>query len=507
MPLIINEDEGKVLGKKQAKVPDKLVNKIKNNLNLFGQYKKSKGYKRASSIVDDDYNKRSNKKDKINNGDKTLSFSDVKKIDHEFKNMSINDDDANEKNLGFILPGGNDMKNWAHDTLRKMRTAVKKVNAVPPVPKLEKNPAKVKDINKGVKMGNANVRLTEGHKKNIILTESQLLALKEYHTQTVFNFDKEGNPYFQKNNWQHYIDFLEDIGKPGTLPASTWDKSDILKAVEQALSEMDNILDDAPDTYELISAFKEILYDVFIYEQYDPTEIFEPEFLSLFEKDEFEEYKEKHRHYTKGNIIEGYLNSCGIFNNPDELTVYLTTQGSQAYDNELHQMFNDRLYEYDMMSGIIINDRGLMYVERNITIPKFDEPTADGRIFGRNYKDFYSLLKDNYSDLGTCFSWAEGGGAAYCGNCYGMNNTEIKLKCWIDPKDVNWKETVFRNCYALRYEQEVYIDKIGAKIEVFDVQLVEGNAELPIRDGGVNRINRKRASNVSILNKPLIITY
>jgi len=160
MPLII-EDEGKLLNKKQAKVPDKLVKKIKKNLNLFGQYKKSKGYKRASSIVDDDYNKRSNKKDKINNGDKTLSFSDIKKIDHEFKDMSINDADANAKNLGYILPGGNDMKNWAHDTLRKMRTAVRKVDAVPPVPKLEKDPTKVQDIKKDIKMGNATVRLTE----------------------------------------------------------------------------------------------------------------------------------------------------------------------------------------------------------------------------------------------------------------------------------------------------------------------------------------------------------
>ena len=106
MPLII-EDEGKLLNKKQAKVPDKLVKKIKKNLNLFGQYKKSKGYKRASSIVDDDYNKRSKKKDKIHNGDKTLSFADIKKIDHEFKDMSINDADANAKNLGYILPGGN----------------------------------------------------------------------------------------------------------------------------------------------------------------------------------------------------------------------------------------------------------------------------------------------------------------------------------------------------------------------------------------------------------------
>jgi hypothetical protein len=788
MPLILNEDEGKVLGKKQAKVPDKLVNKIKNNLNLFGQYKKSKGYKRASSIVDDDYNKRSNKKDKIKNGDKTLSFSDIKKIDHEFKNMSINDDDANENNLGFILPGGNDMKNWAHDTLRKMRTAVKKVNAVPPVPKLEKKPLKTPDTQKDIKVGNASVRLTEnieyfyenyayeygesyvfsqflehpegkqdwgvlinpemyvkalrelsrfgkltnssfpskyvyqwmgiimkntamliantnimGHSSNfpyeeyedfvksyynnkkevevgrdntrielslkdvydmcgsikeaadkygqtylpwisqkeadelgnrmemdvmqrkfsqkygdildhisaynkendseygrdgieideksmkiywvidnfgfldkvgltdwmlmpdgsdaisdygidpimriideydeslepeqvlvivnkaldvyhqrgdlssifiqggksslnriseeisrngkkITLTENQLLVLKEFYNQTVFNFDNDGNAYFKKDNWQHYIDFLEEIGKPGTLPASTWDKSDILKAVDEASANISDILIDTPNTEDFIEAFKTIIFLTFVDRQYNDEEVFEPEFLSLF-GDDFEKFRQEHNNYSDEDVIVIYLTNIGIFNDVDNLDVYLTYKGNRLFENELNELFKRHFYDYDMMSGMIMNDRGLIYIERNITIPKFNEPTANTKIFGQNYKDFYSLLKDNFTDLGTCFSWEKGGGEAYCGHNYGGRDTEIRLKCWVDPKDINWEETFYRNCYSLNYEQEVYIDQEGAKIEVFDIVLMNG------------QINGKNAYGVSLLTQPIIITY
>ena len=67
---LIFEDENKTLGKKQFKVPDKIVNQLKLTRNLFDKYSTSKGYKRINSILDDDYNKRSKKKDKIHNGDK-----------------------------------------------------------------------------------------------------------------------------------------------------------------------------------------------------------------------------------------------------------------------------------------------------------------------------------------------------------------------------------------------------------------------------------------------------
>lgn len=695
MPLII-EDEGKLLVKKQAKVPDKLVNKIKQNLNLFGQYKQSKGYKRASSIVDDDYNKRSNKKDKVHNGDKTLSFSDIKKIDHEYKNMSVNDDDANEKNLGFILPGGNDMKNWAHDTLRKMRTSVKKVKGVPPVPKLEKEPVKPKDVNKDIKMGSASIKLTEseewlpyydsisdydtstilndfihsdtdkqqwspliqpdmykkalsefvkygkfihfpvkyvyqwmgiimnntaklrantewaGHldcapfpmyelesaieeypnffknaieefgmpnedncydfmdnigffdwmnmpdgsdawsdyglptlerviseyrenmspeetiviinkvldcahprgdlssifivggsktlsaisesikrSKKIIVNEGQLLALKEYHDQLAFNFDDEGYAYFEKNNWEHYVDFLEDIGKPGMLPQSQWDDNDIARAVEKAKEEIDYQSNDLNEDY-YIEAFLDLVYDAFIFNYHDKEDLFTDYFLEHF--NDYEEFKEKNNYYDESYTLERFLrDTTDILDDVDNLDNYLTHLGYGEYTTKLKEVFLDKFGENDMLSYMTKDERGLIYVERNIKIPKFNSP-----VFGydRNSKDYYKYLKKTYFDLGYCFSWDKDAGEAYCGSSFGgVGTSEIKLKCWVDPKDINWYETVYRNCYSLREEKEVYINASGAKVEVFDVVLEYGETN------GVN------VSGKSLMKTPIIIEY
>ena len=207
MALFINEEGDKKLVKKQVKVPDKLVAKLTLTKNLLGKNKKSKGFKRISAIVDDDYNKRSDNKDKIHNGDKTVSFSDLKRIDFDMRHMS-----PSKKNLEYVIQGGDDMKNWAHDMLRKMRTAVKQVQSVPQVPKIDKGEVKPETPQKDIKIGKASLKITEGNddKKKVIIDENKLLLLKEYHDETVFNFDSEGNPYYEKNNYQHFIDFLEE---------------------------------------------------------------------------------------------------------------------------------------------------------------------------------------------------------------------------------------------------------------------------------------------------------
>lgn len=690
MPLIILEDEGKKLGKRQAKVPDKLVDKIKANLSLFGKYSQSKGYKRANSIVNKDYNKRSNKKDKVHNNDKTLSFADIKKIDHEYKDMSINDNDANANNLGYILPGGNDMKNWAHDTLRKMRTAVKKVDAVPQVPKLEKDNVPQLKPDKDIKMGSASVKLTEsydddyhifydyieeydayyvldeffneaqskqdwgvlinpemyikalrefsrfgkltnssfpskyvyqwmgiimkntailgantdlaGHSmsfpgdivaefakkidgitigedyndgskwlykkglydwmqmpdgsdawsdyglsplwdiineynedlppedvlvlvnkaldvahcrgdlasifiqggskvltkiseeinhnsKKIKLTENQLLLLKEYHGQTVFNFDNEGNAYFEKNNWENYVDFLEEIGSPGTLPPSEWGETDISAAIEEAKENIDYNTDDV-EQGDRENAFIELAVDTFIYERYEKEDIYETYFLELFW--DYEQFKENNNYYDEGDTLKAFLDTKIDLSDEDNLDEYLTSYGIKEFQDKINDEFKTHISDYDIENGLTINERGLIYIERNIKIPKFNSPNF-------NYngkKNYYTYLKDFYSDLGYYFSWEEGSGEAYCGSGFGYEgSSEIKLKCWIDPKDVNWQETVYKNCYSLREEKELYVSNSGSKIEVFDVVLEYGE------------INGQNVSGKSLIKTPIIITY
>ena len=138
-----------------------------------------------------------------------------------------------------------------------------------------------------------------------------------------------------------------------------------------------------------------------------------------------------------------------------------------------------------------INDRGLVYIERNIKIPDFNSPE-----FNHNgFKDYYKYLNYMYNDLGYCFSWDKDCGEAYCGGSFGGRTYEIRLKCWVDPKDINWYETVYRNCYSLREEKEIYISNSGAKIEVFDVVLMNGE------------VNGVRVSGKSLMKTPIIITY
>lgn len=153
---ILSEDEGKKLNKKQIPIPKNVQKKLKSNLSLYNGYSQTKGYKRLNSLVDDDYNKRSQKSNKTKDGGKTLSFSDAKRIDHDMRHMV-----QNPKNLEYQMLGGDDTRNWLHDALGSVRNANKQVQKVPQVPKLQKNPEKVKDVDKDFKYGNANVRITE----------------------------------------------------------------------------------------------------------------------------------------------------------------------------------------------------------------------------------------------------------------------------------------------------------------------------------------------------------
>jgi hypothetical protein len=672
---LIFEDESKTIGKKQFVVPDKIVDKLKLNRNLFDKYKTSKGFKRINAIIDDDYNKRSNKKDKVHNGDKTISGSDLKKLNQEKDSgeISNNPNDINNVLTGPLFP-------WAKDQLRAARTAVEKVKAVPPVPKLEKNPEKIADVNKPLKMGNATVRITEstdkdwpiyydyltdydayyvlseffnnpqgkqnwgvlinpdmykkalseftkygklinfpskyvyqwmgiimkntailrantelaGHSsqfpgyevaefaenidgieiepdygegsewleekglydwmqmpdgsdawsdygldpleiifaeynedlppekvlvlvnkaldvyhqrgdmasifiqggskelshisesikrnnKKIIVNENQLLVLKEYHNQLVFNFDKEGNPYYKKDNWQNYVDFLEEIGYYGTLPASEWSRDDIMMAVEKQKEEIDPNDDDIQES-DMNEAFCTVICNAYLNDELE--DVIEIDYLPIFEN--FEQFKENSEYNNIHEIMYSFLLTKDIIGNIDDYPDILCYSAYREYQKLIKEAFFKNMNYYGFPQGLVTDDRGLVYIERNIIIPTFDSPDFNDM----NYNDYYAYLKNFYSDLGNCFSWDKDCGEAYCGNSFSVGRSEIKLKCWIDPKDVDWNETVYRNCYSLNEEREIYIDKKGAKIEVFDIVMVNGNLR-----------------GKSLINKPIIIQY
>lgn len=101
-------------------IPDNIEKHLENTLSNYSQYRTSKGYKRLNSLVNPEYNKRSDKEDIFSTG-KHISFSDLKRINHDFKHMSQNPND-----LERTLNGGEEMANFVKNTLTRERNKVAK---------------------------------------------------------------------------------------------------------------------------------------------------------------------------------------------------------------------------------------------------------------------------------------------------------------------------------------------------------------------------------------------
>lgn len=159
MPILIKEDEGIKLGGRQFILPHNIADHLYKLYNQYdGQkdFKNLPGYKRLHSIVNSSYNKQSDKKDRQETHLPTLSFADVKRMDFDFRHMPQND-----KNLQYVMSGGDLMRDWVRNSLSGVRNGVKKVGVVPEVPKLTKDKTlNVDAATNQAKVGKVEVNLT-----------------------------------------------------------------------------------------------------------------------------------------------------------------------------------------------------------------------------------------------------------------------------------------------------------------------------------------------------------
>ena len=70
--------------------------------------------------------------------------------------------------------------------------------------------------------------------KNIILTEGQMKLIKEYINQLQIPFEEFGDEN-GKENYDYYLDYIEEVGQYGTLPPSTISKEDMIKDYKERL--------------------------------------------------------------------------------------------------------------------------------------------------------------------------------------------------------------------------------------------------------------------------------
>lgn len=309
--------------------------------------------------------------------------------------------------------------------------------------------------------------------KKIYLSEQAIKKLYEYYTQLNLPFnDTTGKGYDDKQNYEHFIDWMEYVGKYGQLPPSKADVSELIRAAFKD-GFQHYLYDDSEDEnfiYNACSAMNDL------FNECDGDE----DYLRLY-------FNLPEELYTNPpDSITNYLEEMGWDNDVAEMKNVLTDEGNEKFNSEMEDYFRGSLENYGFPDKMTKNERGLIYVEREIILP--DIFSTEVSSFG-DYKNYFELLRNSYKGSGPCWTWAPGHGEAYCGLSYRQKNTAILLRGWVDPMSVDWGETLYRNAYSLNEERELYL-KEGCIIEI---------DEVVVNDYGY-KFNGKH-----ILNKPMLI--
>lgn len=467
------EDTEKVT-QKQIPIPQNAKKVFKAMEKVYEPYldKAEGGHVLKSLASDKHYNKKGNNAD--NNGEKkkvdTINVDDAKVRLHRMNKFSPN-------SIQYQMYGGELAKNIMKNGIQHAR-GVQTVDIVkPPKPtsNAEVKPAVVKTKEIETPNGKISYTVTSENKKpkKIYISEEAIKTLYEDYRQLKIPFKNDsGKGYDYKENYELFIDWLESIGKYGRLEPYTGDES-----YEEMI---DNLIE--PAYVEYMNEW-DADAAVFIF-------IFDCMFADARNDGTIEDY-----FILPDEIIN---NADEIGNLSDELNLdgnisdaydYLTDEGKKIFREESFEEFKNIVYNGPYY--LELDDRGLIYVEREISVPDIFNTQYDKKTSPEE-DDYFKLLTKIYKGIGNCWSWKREGGEAYNAHCFGDIKTDfVVLKGWVSPESVNWVDTMQINVQMSNEENELRLHK-GAIVEVDEIIINGFNARDDIK--GKN-----------ILNKPILI--
>ena len=307
--------------------------------------------------------------------------------------------------------------------------------------------------------------------KTIYLTEEQLKKLVEYHNQLKIPFDNPSAAYGLKDNYEHFIDYLESIGRYGKLGVSELKGKHYPNFFDEHI---DGIIKafrvGNAQTYEIdgLSLFIE-----FITNNCDDDSLFYTDRL----KPVRDLCRENDYNLTVNDLIilrmlsqeevEEYEESIDPFELLSPLNDSLSKKGVDVFRNDI-VVPSISNFIYDHIDYVWeIDDRGLIRIEREITIPNMFSP-YENHMSGvtHNKNNYYNTL-NGYDGIGMCWSFANGHGEAYCGENYETGTYTALLVGYVDPKDVDWGTTLELNL-AMPDEYELRLNNT-AVVEIDEV--------------------------------------
>ena len=424
MPIFIREDRDELLNK-EITVPDKIVGKAKEvSAGLGKQYPNSVGTKRIKKIADgDNFNKKGNEKEHSSDGT-FLSFGEIKKAVHDMEHQDKN-------SIEFKMNGGQDMLDFYKMSEKQIRNASKQPQIVKSVTQQTKAHMRPPQGNvKQVKPVTAESKKFHITKRQVDLLESKI---NEYREEQRLPFEEE--EYALKHNLEHFVDYLQLIGKSGTLRPTDTQKEPI----------------------DYIREVSEHVFELYVDDSRFDINYHIEDFL---EDNTLEDFPEYYNESFDGDTSE--IGTCY------DVKYIMTKQGYNAFMTYLKECFWDAMDNEGFLSYLNFNE-GMLYIERGIEIPRVGQTHFQKYSDTRQRKDFYEYLINKYGKyIGNCWSWYDGGGEVYCGGNY-KDISNIILVGKVRLSDIDWYETVYRNVYELSFEKEIFLDT-GTEIEVDSIK-------------------------------------
>jgi len=306
--------------------------------------------------------------------------------------------------------------------------------------------------------------------KKIILKENQINVLKEYINQLQIPFEEFGDEY-GKEPYDYYMDFIEEVSEKGTLPPSNITIYDILKYIinqDGFFLCVFNTLYNNQD-YEL---FADNIFYLMENEPYCFNRKFTQQEITFYENNFEKQYEKILNCFTKKGLYRLFEKSFGS----------LLVNEKKFKNNELKG--NEGL-----LNKLIINENGLIYVERVVSIPfnpKYHPKYAYGYGYDKSSSDSlkrhkaYYQMKHFFSHFGTCWTWLKNGGENFAkSDFFTEKDSSLVFKGFVNPKDVNWASTLINSLVEYTDEYELTINE-GADIQINEIIWLEENKKLPL---------------------------
>lgn len=416
MPIYLQEDS-KELNKQTYHLSQKGKQKLQaaiSQMEAMGLEDKD-GYKMLKHLQDEDYNQAKKKDDGKVVDDANVHTEKDKEIDSNDGVSNKTVEGGIHRNKVSTSKLEHYFTDWVYGRNGELRlqhkNAQNRLGHQAPKPTLPKKPKAPKPItNDGIKP--INTKNGQIHIKEICLTTSQLKLIKERRAELNIpfkEFGSEENGY--KLMYEHFIDYLENIGKYGKLQPSTISLDDITNNVAQIVETVDLERGLCIDSIRNMMDWIRTLGD-------------------------------NERYFTCGDEI----NNIDVNELSSE---YLTMEGKTKIIKSL-------LACYGFPKSLTINENNLIYVERALAVPRLT-----------SQEDVYNEYNKNFPQIGVCWSWAKNGGVSF-----GMDNIFcqdcIVLHGWVRPEDVDWVKSVEVNASELNNEMELRLKK-DATVQIDEI--------------------------------------